>query len=62
MQSEFESGGKCIYCTEIVASHEIKKHLEKHLKDLEKQSKSVKNETFCHVEVVSNEMFLHLFR
>jgi hypothetical protein len=60
MQSEFESEGKCIYCTEIVASHEIKKHLEKHLKDLEKQSKSVKNETFCHVEVVSNEMFLHL--
>ena len=60
MRPELESEGKCIYCAEMIASDEIKKHLEKHLKALEKETKSIETATFCHVEVRAEEMFLHL--
>lgn len=60
MKSELESEGKCIYCGDFFSSFEIKKHLESHLKKIVKQTKVNEPVNFCHVEVVSDDMFLHL--
>ena len=60
MSKEIESVGKCLYCNEIVDSLEIKKHLEKHLKAKEKESKNNATENYCYVEVESENYFLQL--
>lgn len=60
MNTGIESKGKCFYCNELLESKELKTHLAKHLKELEKNAKDSETETFCHVEVQAEDMFLHL--
>lgn len=60
MERKFEKEGKCVFCNETIDSLEIKKHLEKHLKEVQKDAKGIDTENYCHVEVVSGDYFLHL--
>lgn len=60
MLKEIYSVGKCLYCEEMIDSFEIKKHIEKHLKGIEKEAKNIPTENYCHVEVVSENYFLEL--
>jgi hypothetical protein len=60
MAKELTSEGKCLYCNQMFSQLEIGKHLAKHLADMEKTDTGEKTQTFCHVEVEADEMFLHL--
>ena len=55
-----KSTGQCLYCEKEFSQKEIGKHLAKHIADQEKNDASKKAHTYCHIEVESNEMFLHL--
>jgi len=59
-QSEITSEGKCLYCNQVFSQNEISKHLAKHLAEKEKAETGDKVQTYCHIEVEANEMFLHL--
>ena len=60
MNEAIISEGKCLYCDQLISQKEMGKHLAKHL-DSNEGSTAVENrQTFCHVEVEANEMFLHL--
>lgn len=54
------SEGKCLYCKQVFSQKEIGKHLAKHLADKEKPDTGTSTQTYCHVEVESDLMFLHL--
>lgn len=60
MEEELKSEGKCLYCEQTFSQKEIGKHLEKHLTEKEKTDAGNKKQTYCHVLVEANEMFLHL--
>lgn len=60
MTEELSSEGKCLYCNRLLSQKEIRKHLAKHLADKEKTDTGAKTQTWCHVEVDADEMFLHL--
>lgn len=60
MQQELKSEGKCLYCQNLFPQVEMGKHLATHLNDIQKESKDLKTDTFCHIEVEAYEMFLHL--
>jgi hypothetical protein len=55
-----KSIGECLYCKEEFSQKEIGKHLAKHLNEQEKKDANRNTQTFCHIEVESGEMFLHL--
>lgn len=54
------SEGKCLYCDQLLSQKEMGKHLAKHLSAIEGSTAVENTQTFCHVEVDANEMFLHL--
>ncbi len=61
MEEKLVSEGKCLFCEQKFTQRTIAKHLEKHLSDIEKKSKDDKGaKKYCHIEVKSGEMFLHL--
>lgn len=60
MEIELKSEGKCVYCQNVFLQKNIGKHLFEHLNKMQKENNELKPETFCHIEVESNEMFLHL--
>ncbi|HAG15277.1 MAG TPA: hypothetical protein DCG69_01960 [Bacteroidales bacterium] len=60
LEEELKSEGKCMFCEQLFSPKEIKKHLVKHLADMEKTDAAGKTQTYCHIEVVAAEMFLHL--
>jgi len=60
MTNEMNSEGKCLYCNQVFSQKEMGKHLAKHLADKEKAESGDKTQNYCHIEVESNEMFLHL--
>lgn len=60
MSKQLSSQGKCLYCNQMFSQLEIRKHLAKHLADMEKADTGDKIQTYCHVEVEADEMFLHL--
>ena len=55
-----QSEGKCMYCNLFFSQKEIRKHLENHLAEKEKTDGGNNTQTYCHIEVEANEMFLHL--
>ncbi|MDA3905531.1 MAG: hypothetical protein PF484_05585 [Bacteroidales bacterium] len=57
---ELKSEGKCMFCEQLFSQKEIKKHLAKHLAELEKTDTVGKTQTYCHIEVTAGEMFLYL--
>ena len=60
MEETIISEGKCLYCGHLVSQKEMGKHLAKHLAANEGSTAVEDRQTFCHVEVKANEMFLHL--
>jgi hypothetical protein len=60
MDQELKSEGKCLYCEQLFSQKEIGKHLALHLEKMEKDDKLKAPQTFCHIEVEAEEMFLHL--
>ena len=54
------SEGECLYCKQVFSQKEIGKHLAKHLVDKEKNDTGTSTQTYCHVVVESDLMFLHL--
>ncbi len=60
MEQELISEGKCLYCEELLANKELRKHLAKHLAKMEKDSVGKNSLNYVHVEVEAGEMFLHL--
>ena len=61
MESEIlKSEGKCLYCEQVLSQKEIAKHLTKHLADMEKSDVGENAQTYCHIEVEADNMFLHL--
>ena len=60
MEEKLKSEGKCLYCEKMVSQKEMGKHLAKHLSDNEKDDAGESTQTYSHVEVEANEMFLHL--
>jgi len=60
MEKELKSEGKCLYCDQLLSQKEIGKHLAKHLTKIEIDDKLKDTQTFCHIEVEADEMFLHL--
>jgi len=60
MEEELKSEGKCLYCEQTFSQNEIGKHLAQHLAEKEKTDTGNKAQTFSHVAVESNEMFLHI--
>jgi hypothetical protein len=60
MEHELKSEGKCLFCNQLFPQKEIGKHLASHLVKMEKDDTSKSPETFCHIEVESGVMFLHL--
>ncbi|MDP3443585.1 MAG: hypothetical protein Q8T08_12070 [Ignavibacteria bacterium] len=57
---EQKSEGYCIYCNELILKQEIGKHLSKHLSGFEKTANADGAVNYCHIEVESEELFLHL--
>ncbi len=53
-----KSEGKCVFCNTMVAKSAITKHLNAHLKELEKQAAST--EKVYHIRVEAAEMFLQI--
>jgi len=60
MKKETESEGYCIYCNKLFSKKEMGKHLTAHLKGMEKAVNESSGVNYCHIEVESDEMFLHL--
>ena len=60
MSEELTSEGKCLYCEQILTQKEIVKHLAKHLAEKEKTESGQKTQTYCHIVVEADIMFLHL--
>ena len=60
MTEELTSEGKCMYCNQLLSQKEITKHLAKHLADKEKADTGIKTQTYCHIVVEADIMFLHL--
>jgi len=60
MTEELTSEGKCLYCEQLLSQKEITKHLAKHLVDKEKVAEGLKTQTYCHIVVEADIMFLHL--
>jgi len=60
MAEELTSEGKCLYCEQLLSQKEITKHLAKHLADKEKTAVGLKTQTYCHIVVEADIMFLHL--
>lgn len=60
MEIELKSEGTCIYCKKVFSQKDIGKHLAEHLNKMQQENTAPNPETFCHIEVESNEMFLHL--
>jgi len=59
-QEILTSRGKCLYCNQVFSQKEIGKHLAKHLADKEKAESVGATQTYIHVEVEADVMFLHL--
>ena len=60
MSEELTSEGKCLYCEQILSQKEIVKHLAKHLAEKQKTESGQKTQTYCHIVVEADIMFLHL--
>jgi hypothetical protein len=60
MKKEKESEGYCLYCNNLFSQKEMGKHLASHLAGMEKKVDEKSAVNYCHVEVESGEMFLHL--
>ncbi len=60
MEEKLKSEGKCLYCDQVYSQKEIGKHLAKHLAEMEKSGIGIAAQTYCHIVVDANEMFLHL--
>lgn len=60
MTEELTSEGKCMYCNQLLSQKEIGKHLAKHLTDKGKADSGNKSQTYCHIVVDADIMFLHL--
>jgi len=60
MEHELESEGKCFFCNQTFPQEEIGKHLASHLIKMEKEDSAKSPETFCHIMVDGDVMFLHL--
>ena len=58
MKEELSSEGKCLYCEQLLSQKEITKHLAKHLADKEKADEGLKTQTYCHIVVEADIMFL----
>jgi len=55
-----KSEGKCLYCNQLFSQKDIGKHLARHLADREKAEAGSTTQTYCHVVVEADVMFLHL--
>ncbi len=60
MGEELNSEGKCLFCNETFSQKEMGKHVATHLKNMEKEDSVKTPETFCHIVVEADVMFLHL--
>lgn len=60
MKKETKSEGYCIYCNTLFSKQELGKHLAEHLAGMEKAGNESSAVNYCHIEVESDEMFLHL--
>jgi hypothetical protein len=60
MKKETKSEGYCIYCNKLFSKQEIGKHLAAHLSGMEKAGHESSAVNYCHIEVDSEELFLHL--
>ena len=60
MEEELNSEGKCLFCNATFSKREIGRHLATHLKKMEKEDSVKTPETFCHIVVEADVMFLHL--
>lgn len=60
MENEIKSEGQCIYCKQIFGQKEVGKHLSKHLAEKEKGIAGKPIRLYCHIEVQTYGMFLHL--
>ena len=60
MSEELTSEGKCLYCEQVFSQKEIVKHVAKHLAEKEKTESGTKTQTYYHIVVEADIMFLHL--
>jgi len=60
MEKELKSAGSCIYCNQLFSQKEMARHLASHLTEKQKACKEKASLNYCHIEVESDEMFLHL--
>lgn len=60
MTENLTSEGKCLYCNETFSQKQMAKHLATHLLKKNKNEVGSHTETFFHIEVEAQEMFLHL--
>ncbi len=60
MTEELTSEGKCLYCEQMLSQKEMVKHIAKHLADKEKAYSGLKTQTYCHIMVEADIMFLNL--
>lgn len=60
MEEKLESEGKCLFCNKLFPQKQIGKHLATHLAIIEKEDSTKTSETYCHIMVEWDVMFLYL--
>jgi hypothetical protein len=60
MEHELKSEGKCLFCSQSLPREQLGKHLDAHLTKMQKEDTGKSHETYCHIVVEADIMFLHL--